>query len=347
MTTYDIIIFIFVGLFIFWGTYRGFIRGMISLVGLVLGFILAVKFAPAFAPFIPGELYPAIKMSIAGAVIVIGTMISVRMLGWFVRKAVVHGPIKIVDKIVGGLVGGLKGFVIILVVVTAVSFTSYSEKLEQASQQSSSIPLLKHAMTSAKWIAQHVGTMFVASITDRIMEIMPAADRNLSPDMITQILNRADSMKSLGLSRDQILNLLPNDLPIKSWNQAPEVSILQDVLDQADNLASYGLPTDQVREILTEQELQIEPEAIREIIGQVQQFRMSGQQLGKKEFVNSLSDETRQQIERITHNPAFRNAISNMDRSEFTARTGFNLDDLAEQFGMDDLLERVNRNRRN
>ncbi len=334
MTIYDLIIAgIFVG-FLFWGFFRGIIREIFETVGLILAVFLAFKFAATVAPQIPVNLPPTVSILIAGLLIVIAVVITAKLLGWMVYKSIVRGPLRIADRSFGAILGAIKAVVIILAIVTPLTFTPYGAKLDAAAERSPVIPL-RWTMAAARPLGQYFGATIANTISKKIMSSLPSLSRDLEKDQVQTIMDRAEEMREEGLTDLMIVEKLKG-ISNSAGEQIHDSQLLADLLDQTDRFKASGLNKEQIAEVMTNTDLQVDESVIKDVIGQFQKLQLAGEKFEMKEFMGNLSDESREKAENIMNNPTLKHALRSVDPAEFAKQTGVKLESLVKQLGMEE-----------
>jgi membrane protein required for colicin V production len=117
----DIVFLLVVFLSILFGVIKGFIREIFSLIFLVLAVILSFLFYYEAGTFLMKYIDSRQVASFAGfisiftVVLIIGAVVT-----YFVKKILTVGPLKSVDRILGGVFGLLRGILISGVIVFAL-----------------------------------------------------------------------------------------------------------------------------------------------------------------------------------------------------------------------------------
>ncbi len=118
MNVLDIILLVIVLLSILMGVLKGFIREIFSLVFMAVAVLLAFWFYPVVGKWFQGFLDNshlanfAAFISIFVVVLIIGSVVT-----YIIKKVLAVGPLKSVDRILGGVFGLLRGVVISAVIV--------------------------------------------------------------------------------------------------------------------------------------------------------------------------------------------------------------------------------------
>lgn len=106
------------------GLCRGLIFEVMSLAGWVVAYVAAQAYAPLVAGHLPvGTEGSAARMASAYFVTFVAVLLAWALLAKLVRMAVAATPLTVPDRLLGGVFGVLRGLVLLLAVVTVVSFT--------------------------------------------------------------------------------------------------------------------------------------------------------------------------------------------------------------------------------
>ncbi len=118
--TFDIIVLIVFLFFTIRGTVRGAISELIGLVGLFAGIYLAGAYAPVLEPHLNYSYLAGYQTIVAYALIFIGSMIAVTIVGAIIRKVFHLLFLGFLDHFLGGAIGFIKALLIIMLVKTVV-----------------------------------------------------------------------------------------------------------------------------------------------------------------------------------------------------------------------------------
>lgn len=117
----DIVLIVIVSLSILFGIIKGFIRELLSLAFFILAVVLAFLFYHEVGDMFMSSVKSRDISNFAGfitifvVVLIIGTVIT-----YFAKKVFTIGPLKGVDKIMGGVFGLLRGILISAIIVFAL-----------------------------------------------------------------------------------------------------------------------------------------------------------------------------------------------------------------------------------
>lgn len=114
----DIVFLIIVGISILMGIIKGFIRELFSLIFLILGIVLAYLFYKDVGAIFMKYLS---NKDIANFLGFTGIFTSILIVGalftYLIRKIFTVGPLKAIDRILGGIFGLLRGILIIIIII--------------------------------------------------------------------------------------------------------------------------------------------------------------------------------------------------------------------------------------
>ena len=131
------------GLSVLVGLVRGLVFELMSLVGWAVAYFAAQVFSPQVAVHVPiGTPGSALHQGAAYAVTFVAVLVVWAVLARLLRLLIRATPLTVIDRLLGAVFGGLRGFLLLLVVATGVSFTPAQRS--QAWQDS----------TGAAWLGQ-------------------------------------------------------------------------------------------------------------------------------------------------------------------------------------------------
>ncbi len=126
----DTVFLIVILLSILFGVLRGFIRELFSMVFLIIAVVLSFLFyrdaGNLFMKYIDDRDISNFAgfLSIFVVVLIIGSLVT-----YFIKKILIHGPLKSVDRILGGVFGLLRGILISGIIVFALIAFSVNDNL--------------------------------------------------------------------------------------------------------------------------------------------------------------------------------------------------------------------------
>jgi len=116
----DLILLVILGLSVLFGVLKGFIRQIIGILAVIVGLILAVNYYPGVSDvFMQWSRSSTLSNFIAFIVIFVAVLCLGGVLS-FIFSKLMKGPLKFVNKVLGGGLGLLKGLLISGVIVFAM-----------------------------------------------------------------------------------------------------------------------------------------------------------------------------------------------------------------------------------
>jgi len=332
VTVYDIAILAILVLTIITGAGRGFSRSFFDLIGLVAGLAAAYFLSPLLVPYLPTSWSIAVKIGVVGIVLFVFTSIGVDIIGWWVRKSVVKGPLKVLDRLAGGILGTIKGILFVVAVVMLVSLTPYGKNLEDAAKRSTSFPL-KTSLAMAKPLAQYLSSWSLERIQKQAQKTLPASTvDNLSTGQVQQLLAQADQLRDEGKSEDEIVQAL-TVAENGRGQPPPNPKAIREIVAKSTLIKSEGMTDAQIAQAMTAQDVMISPGVVREVVASLQTIQASGQPISKDVVLAGLSPGARTEVENALNTLKVRK----IDPITFAKETGMDLEELARQFGLQDL----------
>ncbi len=210
LTVFDLVILAIIGVFAAIGFIRGFIRELAALTGLLVGIILVAKFAVPLGSAIPPASIPLlVRIPIAGIIIMIAVAIVAKLMAYAIRKILVHGPLKLLDRIFGTVFGALKGLILILVFLFIILVSPLESSFVSAADKS---VILKPVFGTAKPLVDGYKDSFYSAISNHIAEM--TIGKNALTDSnrqeIVHLIKKIDKAGSIEEKRQAIQNLSPS-----------------------------------------------------------------------------------------------------------------------------------------
>lgn len=138
------------------GIWRGLIREVFSVAGWVTAVVLSLRYGAALGMQLPGDIaWPALRTSIAVAIIVVGCLFTAAALGWLVHKFITAAKLSGTDRTLGALFGLLRG---VLIIFAAVYFGSRTALAHQPAWRDAL--LLQPFDAGVRWLAPHLPVPF-------------------------------------------------------------------------------------------------------------------------------------------------------------------------------------------
>jgi len=124
MSTFDIVVFLILGLSFILSLFKGFIKEIFSLFSILGGYLMATNYQIAFSQIIFETISSEpISKLIAFVLIYILTAIVISLMGRIFRSMVMSTTkLSLFDRLIGGVLGLMKGVVIVLVLTLPISF---------------------------------------------------------------------------------------------------------------------------------------------------------------------------------------------------------------------------------
>ncbi|NIR48577.1 CvpA family protein [candidate division KSB1 bacterium] len=200
MNYLDIIVVIFVGLFLIKGLIRGFFHEVLGLVGLLVALVLATKHMGLVATGINKVLSipPALATTLGFLVIFFGVVMFFQLLIHFFQKLMRYSHLGWVEKTAGSLVGFLKGATIISLIFLLASVLPFGNSLIPHTDESKLYEPVRR---------------FAPDVFNSIMKLIPN-----SKSFYTELKESVDKLSSSAVSNsaDNYMKSLQGN------NQAPE-----------------------------------------------------------------------------------------------------------------------------
>jgi membrane protein required for colicin V production len=124
MTGFDYVVLAVLALSVVLGGWRGFVREALALLGWIAAFVLAITFAKPVAQQLAGLVsQPEVRVVLAFAGIVFGTLIVAGLLGLLLAKLLRAAGLGIPDRALGAAFGLARGLLIVVAFVLAAGLT--------------------------------------------------------------------------------------------------------------------------------------------------------------------------------------------------------------------------------
>jgi membrane protein required for colicin V production len=159
MNFLDIFFLITIVISVIVGLLKGLVREIVALVFLAVGIYAALTWHEILGKRIFSSIDdPNVASFLAFLIILFGLIIMGSLIGYVLNRFFIFGPLKSVDRILGGLFGVLRGVVISAAVLLGLMLFQINEKWVTDSS------LAPYAMTPLKWVA----SMLPESLSKRI-----------------------------------------------------------------------------------------------------------------------------------------------------------------------------------
>ena len=143
------------------GLWRGLIREVFSVAGWVAAVVLSLRYAASLGLHLPGDLsWPALRTTIAVAIIVVGCLFTASLLGWVAQKFITAVKLTGTDRMLGAIFGLLRGG---LIIFAAVYFTSRTALAHQPAWRNAL--LVEPFEAGVRWLAPHLPVPFAPGAT--------------------------------------------------------------------------------------------------------------------------------------------------------------------------------------
>lgn len=123
MATADILILITAILSVALGVWRGLVKEVLSLVVWVVAFWASLTFGRPLAGLMSGLIdSPSVRGALGFTLLFIAVIVAGALITKLVHKAVAGSGLELVNRLTGGAFGLLRGFAIVVVLLTVVSY---------------------------------------------------------------------------------------------------------------------------------------------------------------------------------------------------------------------------------
>lgn len=120
----DIAILVIIGISAVISLFRGFVREVLSLVAWVLAFWVVFKFSPRIAAALVDQVsLPSVRMAIAVIVLLVGTLVVVGIVNYFVGLLIDKTGLTGTDRMLGVVFGILRGVAVVTIIVVLAGLT--------------------------------------------------------------------------------------------------------------------------------------------------------------------------------------------------------------------------------
>jgi membrane protein required for colicin V production len=143
---------------ILFGVIRGLVREVLSLAFLVLGLVLAFLFYPQAGALLRNLVHPPALAVVVGFFVILALVLIVGALfTWLIRHLLVRGPLRALDRVLGGLFGLLRGCLVGAVLVFAMLVAQrnlpHGGPLPQAPTLVRESALAPHLLAALRWLS--------------------------------------------------------------------------------------------------------------------------------------------------------------------------------------------------
>lgn len=173
MAVVDIVILSIIAVLAIIGYFQGLVREIAQVLGMIVGVLLAGKFAVSLAAGMPPAGWSLIiKTPIAAILILTVTYIFFYFIGFFIRKIIMRGPLKLMDRMLGMTLGIIKGAVLVLVVISILLVSPAKGKVDEWSKNS---PVTRTVVGFTKPLVEDYYKDFEKVISEKIKDIAPSS----------------------------------------------------------------------------------------------------------------------------------------------------------------------------
>lgn len=141
------------------GLWRGLMREVFSIAGWIAAVVLSLRYASLVGDQIPINIeWPALRVGIGAALIVVVCLFAAGLLGWIVHKFLAAAKLSGTDRMLGAVFGLLRG---VLIIFAAVYFTSRTAIAQEPAWRDAL--LVQPFDAGARWLAPHLPVLFSPS----------------------------------------------------------------------------------------------------------------------------------------------------------------------------------------
>ncbi|CAH1387084.1 CvpA family protein [Candidatus Nitrotoga sp. M5] len=158
MTWFDYVVIGIAAWSVLLGWWRGFVYEVLSLLGWVIAYVVARWQADNLAALMPAELgVDAIKVTVAFALLFVGTLIVSSIVVWMLSKLIKSIGLGWLDGLFGSMFGMLRGTLLVLILVLLAGLTDLPKEPFWREAKLSK-PLESLALASLVWLPDSVAS---------------------------------------------------------------------------------------------------------------------------------------------------------------------------------------------
>lgn len=158
MTWFDYVVIGIAAWSVLLGWWRGFVYEVLSLLGWVIAYVVARWQAVNLAALMPAELgVDAIKVTVAFALLFVGTLIVSSIVVWMLSKLIKSIGLGWLDGLFGSMFGMLRGTLLVLILVLLAGLTDLPKEPFWREAKLSK-PLESLALASLVWLPDSVAS---------------------------------------------------------------------------------------------------------------------------------------------------------------------------------------------
>lgn len=148
------------------GCMRGFVFEVMSLLGWLVAYGAALVFAPQWAPLLPvgrpgGALNALAGFGLIFLVVLVAWGLAAQVVRWLIRAT----PLSMLDRLLGGFFGLWRGALILLCLVTVVSFTPWAGSTQWRASPSARW-VSTALITIRPWLPPELSRFFPSSLNE-------------------------------------------------------------------------------------------------------------------------------------------------------------------------------------
>ena len=172
MAVVDIVILSIIAVLAIIGYFQGLVREIAQVLGMIVGVLLAGKFAVSLAAGMPPDGWSLIlKTPIAAVLILTVTYIVFFLIGFFIRKIIMRGPLKLMDRMLGMTLGIIKGSVLVFVILSILLVSPAKGKVDEWAKDS---PVTRTIVKFTKPLVEDYYKDFEKVVSEKIKDIAPS-----------------------------------------------------------------------------------------------------------------------------------------------------------------------------
>ncbi|NQU65649.1 MAG: CvpA family protein [SAR324 cluster bacterium] len=173
MAVFDIVILSIIAVLAIIGYFQGLVREIAQVLGMIVGVLLAGKFAVSLAAGMPPAGWSLIlKTPIAAVLILTVTYIFFFLIGFFIRKIIMRGPLKLMDRMLGMTLGIIKGAVLVIIILSIMLVSPAKGKVDDWAKNS---PVTRTVVEFTKPLVEDYYKDFEKVVAEKIKDLGPSA----------------------------------------------------------------------------------------------------------------------------------------------------------------------------
>ena len=228
MTTFDIIVFLILGLSVALSFVKGFVKEIFSLLSYLGGYLMAVNYQQDLAQvFMESISSKAIAKLIAFIAIYILTVIIISLIGRVIRSMIISATkLSIFDRFIGGVIGFGKGIIIVVAITFPIQFfPNISQKITQDSQ-------------TAPYLAKVLMYINEKSTSLNLIDKLGNLNIDDAKEKVDELINLNNMVDKIEHLKEKIPNLekqlKSKDKPLDEYS-SEDLQKLNDILKSVEN----------------------------------------------------------------------------------------------------------------